>query len=711
MSPRSPHRPRPHLRLSRVAWCVGVCLWGLSVQAAPASDEEDLAMAFGDQATITLAAGSAQSLRRAPAVATVITADDIAAMGAADLDEVLESVPGLHVSRVAQGYSPQYVIRGIYSEFNPQTLVLQDGVPITMLYVGNRGNVWGGLPLDNVARIEVIRGPGSALYGADAYAGVINIVTKTAADQLGTTVGVRAGSFNTRDAWITHGGHWGAWDVATYLRWGRTDGHRGIVTADAQTVADGRLGTEASLAPGPVNTGAEALDASINLRRDAWRASLSYRLRDKVGTGAGAGSSLDPVGYGRTERWLLDLGLNNLALSPDWRMSLNLSAFTYATTHPRLLQIMPPGAWSGAFPQGLIRAPNTWERQIRGSAVFTYTGWDDHQIRLGIGHDNLHLYRTQEFKNFTQVDGGIPTPITPDVQVIEVPPDQVFMPPKQRRVSYVYLQDEWVIAPDWQLTAGVRHDQFSDFGRTTNPRLALVWDARHDLTVKLLHGRAFRAPSFAELYSVNDPIVRGNPELQPERISTHELVLSWQARADTHAQLSLFRYEMRDIIRSEGLPSTRLNSGRQDGEGFELEARHALLPQLQLSGHYAFQRTADDHSRQSAGYAPRHQLYARADWALDGGWTLGAQANRVAARDRAPGDVRPKVPNYTTVDVNLRSPQHPQWGRWSLSVRNLFDARVKEPSWYSPNSRLPVLIQNDLPQAGRVVMLQWQYSL
>lgn len=706
----SPRPRRLHHRPAKVVWCVGACLLVMAAQAAPRSDEEDLALAFGDQTTISLATGSVQPLRRAPAVATVITADDIAAMGATDLDEVLEAVPGLHVSRVAQGYSPQYVVRGIYSEFNPQTLVLQDGVPITMLYVGNRGNVWGGLPLDNVARIEVIRGPGSALYGADAYAGVINIITKTAADQPGTTFGVRAGTFNTRDAWVIHGGHWGAFDVATYLRWGRTDGHRGTVTSDAQTVADGRLGTDASLAPGSVNTGAEAVDASIDLRRDAWRARLSYRLRDKVGTGAGAGSSLDPVGYGRTERWLLDLGLSNVALSPEWRMSLNLSAFTYATTYPRLLQIMPPGAWSGAFPQGLIRAPNTWERQIRGSAVATYTGWAGHQLRIGIGHDNLHLYRPQEFKNFTQVDGGIPIP-TPGAQVIELPPDQVFMPPKQRRVSYIYLQDEWAIARNWQLTAGVRHDQVSDFGRTTNPRLALVWDARHDLTVKLLHGRAFRAPSFAELYSVNDPIVRGNPQLKPERISTHELVLSWQARADTHAQLSLFRYEMSDIIRSEGLPSTRLNSGRHCGQGFELEARHSPVPQLQLSGHYAFQSTADDHSRQSAGYAPRHHLYGRADWALDGGWSLGAQFNRVARRDRAPGDVRPDLPDYTTVDVNLRSPKHPQRGRWSLSVRNLFDAQVQEPSWYSPNSRLPVLIQNDLPQAGRTVMLQWQYSL
>lgn len=162
------------------------------VHAQAAGEEEDPSLlAYGDQSTVSIATGSEQSLRRAPAVATVITAQDIAAMGATDLDEVLESVPGLHVSRNVQGYNPLYVIRGIYSEFNPQTLVLQNGVPMTMLFIGNRGNGWAGLPLENVARIEVIRGPGSALYGADAYSGVINIITKSAADVAGAEFGVR----------------------------------------------------------------------------------------------------------------------------------------------------------------------------------------------------------------------------------------------------------------------------------------------------------------------------------------------------------------------------------------------------------------------------------------------------------------------------------------------------------------------------------------
>ena len=277
--------------------------------------------------------------------------------------------------------------------------------------------------------------------------------------------------------------------------------------------------------------------------------------------------------------------------------------------------------------------------------------------------------------------------------------------------SYVYVQDEWSIAPDWQLTAGLRHDQYSDFGGTTNPRLALVWDTSLDFTTKFLFGRAFRAPSFSELYSVNNPVLRGNPDLKPEVITTFETVFTWQARADTQWQLSLFKYDMKDIIRSTGLPAIRANSGRQSGEGFELEAQHRLAPDWQFTGHYAFQRTIDRSTGQSAGYAPRHHLYGRVDWLADHGWAVGLQANRVAGRERAAGDARAPVPDYTTVDLSLRSPANTRSGQWTLTVHNLFDADVREPSWYSPNSLVPVLIADDLPMAGRSIMLQWQYAL
>jgi len=153
-------------------------VWGVA-QTNPnlAKIDEDLELAYGDRATISITTGAALSLRRAPAVATVITAEDIALQGFHELNEVLETVPGFHINRSAPTYAANYSIRGIGGNgfINPQVLVLQNGVPLTDLYNGDKGNAWVSLPLTNVARIEIIRGPGSALYGADALAGVIRV--------------------------------------------------------------------------------------------------------------------------------------------------------------------------------------------------------------------------------------------------------------------------------------------------------------------------------------------------------------------------------------------------------------------------------------------------------------------------------------------------------------------------------------------------------
>jgi iron complex outermembrane receptor protein len=704
----SVNRPAVRLPISLAITCLLGSL-PLHAQAQSTSEEEELALAFGDKATVSIATGSQQPLRRAPSVATVITSEDIAAMGATDLDEVLESVPGLHVSRNVQGYNPLYVIRGIYSEFNPQTLVLQNGVPMTMMFIGNRGNAWGGYPLENVARIEVIRGPGSALYGADAYAGVINIITKSAADIAGTELGLRAGSFQSRDAWAQHGSKYGSVDVAAYLRVGTTNGFTGQVDEDAQSLNDAATGTHVSHAPGTVNTGHDAVDANIDLAFEKLRWRVGYRLRDHIGIGGGAASALDPIGQGKTERYNSDLTWSDIDLSNNWKLDLTASYFEFITTYPTALRVYPAGAAlplapgvSVSFPDGMLGAPNTWERQLRVSAVATYTGLTGHRMRLGIGQDDLNLYKTQEFRNFAY-GGPLGIQVT-DLE--EVPVEDSFLMPRRRTVSYVYAQDEWNFAQDWALTAGVRHDHYSDFGDTTNPRVALVWDASLDITAKLLYGSAFRAPSYSERYSINNPVLRGNPDLKPEVINTLETAFSWQARPDTQLQLSVFKYDMRDIIRTMGYPATRSNTGAQHGHGFELEATHDVRSNLRLTANYAFQRSTDDTSGEDAGYAPHHHVFARADWGFTSGWQLGGQANYVADRARAPGDTRPRVPDYTTMDLTLRTQRQKNGWEFAASVRNLFNADAREPSLYSPGNPSPVLIPHDLPLPGRSCFFQ-----
>ena len=145
---------------------------------------------------------------------------------------------------------------------------------------------------------------------------------------------------------------------------------------------------------------------------------------------------------------------------------------------------------------------------MRLSDFTTYTGFNSHSLHLCLGHDDLNMYDTSTYKNYLLNANGVPVPTA----FMDYSNIQTHLPPELRKVDYLYAQDEWNIVRDWTLTAGVRHDNYSDFGGTTNPRLAPVWDATQELTAKRLYGQAFRAPSFNELYSIN-PVANGNPNL------------------------------------------------------------------------------------------------------------------------------------------------------------------------------------------------------
>lgn len=691
-------------KLQRLVCLALACMSGLAL--AQSEDEEDLALIYGDKEFISLATGNRQPVRNAPAAATVITAEDIEAMGATDLNEVLETVPGVHVSHSVLGYNPIYIFRGIASEFNPHVLVLQNGVPMTSVYLNDRGEIWGGMPLENVARIEVIRGPGSALYGADAFAGVINIITKTAGDIDGTQVGVRAGSFDTQDAWLLHGGQLGPLEAAVYLRIGRTDGQREIIRQDAQSGLDALFGTNASLAPGPVNLGRDALDAQVDLGYGNWRLRLGHRLRDNVETGAGIANALDPAGSNRSARTTADVIWQKDNLATGWSVTAQAS-FMRQANESRLV-LFPPGAFGGTFPDGMIGNPDKWERQGRYSLAALYSGWTGHRLRLGIGHEELEIFRIRESKNFSYTFvpgiGYLPTPLGSVVDVSDTNPHQT---PHTRRVNYAYAQDEWNVARDWILTLGVRYDDYSDFGRTVNPRAALVWAAAHNVTAKLLYGRAFRAPSFVELYNRDNPSRLGNPEVQPERIRTWEGVLSWQPRADTELNLSVFHHRMSNIIGyvPVGNTNTTENLGKQKGHGFELEGSWNATRDLRLSANYAWQRNTDESTGADAGNAPRQQVYGRADWRFLPGWQASTQLNWVMDRHRVAGDTRPDVPDYHTVDLTLRSFAAGRGWDVAASVRNLFDEEAFEPGLAGSG------ITYDLPLPGRSFWLQLRYGL
>jgi len=385
---------------------------------------------------------------------------------------------------------------------------------------------------------------------------------------------------------------------------------------------------------------------------------------------------------------------------------LLLSYLGFKEINPKL-ELFPPGTRLGAnyFPDGLIGGPSRWERDFRLSAYAAFSGITGHNFRIGIGHDDINLYKVLTFKNFLLPAAGAPIPTGPQMDYGDIQPH---IPTERRRINYLYLQDEWQLARDLAFTAGLRRDQYSDFGGTTNPRLALVWDAALDVTAKLLYGQAFRAPAFNEQYGLN-PVVNGNPDLQPETIKTLEAALAWQVRRDLQIKANVFKYRMKNLIRALPNPAptpgtTFFNTGGQTGHGAELEVDWDASRSLRLSFDYAYQYSTDDASNKDAGYAPHSHYYGRADWYFIPGWLAGAQINRVANRKRAPGDTRSDIADYTTVDLSLSSERSRSGWAVTASLHNLFNADVREPS-LAPGTAIP----DDLPMAGRAWFVQGSY--
>ena len=665
-------------------------------------DEEELIELYGDEETISIATGTAKAISRAPAVATVITAQDIRQMGATDVDEVLETVPGLHVNRGFFANAPLYTFRGIGSVTSPQVLMLVNGISINNLYQGDRNLIWAGMPVEAISRIEVIRGPGSALYGADAVAGVINIITKSSNEINGWEFGTRVGSFDTQDIWGLYGGKLGQFDIAFSIEGRQTDGHDEDLKEDFQTFLDGATGTSASLAPGSTNNERDWLDARLDISRGDWQFRAGLQSRNNVGSGAGVNSILDPSGEFSSDRWNADLTHKNNSWFDNVDITSQISFFNTSQEVDEDQLVFPPGAivpgLGGPFPNGVIGNPELWERHIRYNTTALFTGIDNHQVRVGGGYVHSEIYKTKEEKNFGLDGNGVPIPLgSPPIDVSDTP--AVFLPEKHRNNSFVFLQDIWQISNDWELTAGLRYDDYNDFGDTWNPRLALVWAARHDLTAKLLYGEAFRAPSLAEFRLQNNPVALGNDELDPEEMETIELAFDYRPKDNLTLGLNLFRYEWDDIIQyaqAPGLPLGFLqaqNLGEQEGYGFEFEFDWKVSRTLNVLGNFAHQSSEDETTNEDVGNVPENQFYVRTNWEFKPGWHISPQWNFVMDRQRPFGDTRSDTDDYDILDLTLRHKSYN--GKWELALsgRNILNKRAFEPASTS--------IPGDLPLARR----------
>jgi iron complex outermembrane receptor protein len=700
------------------------------------ADHNQVPWLFEDQYILSIATGFEQPIAKAPVVASIITAKSIRAMGATDIDQILESVPGLHIARSPIGYNPIYSFRGVYSGSNPQVLMLVDNMPITNLFHGDRNANWGGMPVEAISRIEVIRGPGSALYGADAFAGVINIITKSVEEIGAGELGLRGGGLDTRDLWLSRADSVGPVELSLVAELHKTAGSKAQIAADAQTWLDGLTGTRVSLTPRRVNLSRDNLDLRTSAVYRDFTLRAGLQRRGNWGDGAGVAQVVNPDNKFFSRRYNMDLHYQRQGLLPHFELDGRLSYLRTSQEVEGNLVLFPAGSTgpffnsdgspllpdqqgrAQIFKHGVIGNPEVFEKHQRFSLGANYTGLERHRLSLGAGYYLGRIDRVRETKNFglhpDSLTTGTVRLITPndlpDGQLFDVSDTALaFMPEDRRTNRYLYVQDIWQVANDWELTAGLRYDHYSDFGSTTNPRLALVWANSYRLTTKLLYSKAFRAPSFAETKEVNNPVALGNPNLEPENITSYELAFDYRWDLDDAININFFYYDWDSIIKyrpdAGATTMTAQNNGRQTGYGLEFEVIRPITEHLKLTANYAWQRSQDRLNYADAVDSPERQLYINTRW-KQGTWQIDMRGNWVVSRNRSVGDTRAPVKDYLLVDFSLRRDIFEHF-QMALLVNNLFDKEVFEPS---PQGDSVPFIPHDLPLAGRSVSAEIRYS-
>ncbi len=641
------------------------------------------------------ATGSQIPVFKAPSVASVITKEEIEDIGATTLDEILETVPGLHVYPSGLNiFSPIWSIRGIQSKINPQALLLINGIPLTQAYNGGRPWVYR-MPVAMISRVEVVRGPGSAVHGADAFSGVVNVITKDNFEIDGTEMGVRYGSFETYDVWLQHGGQYKGWDIWGGIEVQDSEGdHDRIIEKDYMDA----VGLSVfSNTPGYLDTQYTVIQSNLGIRKD----NVTFQFFGSWRDNAMGPGGLQAITYGNDSEaaeLLFDLTWRDKKFTTDWDLSVRLH-YLYMTID-NYFEFFPPDFLN------MIGNPMLTDNYGGIEATAFYDGFNRHNLRFSTGF-KAYDSDSDENKNFGP---GITDQFGPLVNVGDT--EYVAIEDQDRQLIFASIQDEWYLTTNLTFTGGARVDHYSDFGTTINPRAALVWESTHFLTTKLLYGRAFRAPSFSEQHVQNNPVIQGNPDVDPETIDTYELAFDLQPTKDLHGVVSIFYYEAQDLIEFVGpAPSAAQNTGEQEGHGFEIEAEWDINDSLKLRSNFAYQRSKNKLTDTLVPDAPEMQFYLNPHWKFAENWSLDAQYYWIGEQHRAEGDPRENIDNYDIVNLTLRRKNIIENLDVALAVRNLIDKDARTPSIYDPNAPEGAYIPDDYPIEGRSFWIEISYKL
>lgn len=592
---------------------LAVCLAGLWLSAAQAADPPLTEADFLEDLPVVLSATRlSQPVEEAPAAVTVIDQAMIRASGFRDIPDLMRLVPGFSVAYTrfntwAMGY------HGLGDAFSRRLQVLVDGRSI---YSAHYGEVnWGDLPLaiDDIERIEVIRGPNAAIHGSNAFAAVINIITKTAAQVPGTFLSAQAGNKSMGGLTVRHGG--GQGDVRyrfTLSAQERDRFEREVDFKPPGSLENGEYfeATKTYFANGRIDWQLDAqsdLSVQFGLTRGDWKA------------GRANGNPLEVL-----EPRKQDVGAHYLQMS--YRMVESPAREWLVTAyHSRNIfdadaQLFVPGLGTLVVDQLIDQTRSNLELQVNEVWSDTLKGVWGMEVR----HETVKS--PQSYPGRGRLDGTL---------------------------ARAYGHAEWAISPGVLLQGGAMLERHYFTGYDLSPRLAASFTLAPGHTLRLGASQAYRAPTFYERESmaifplddgtVLDILTVPAPGLEPERIRSLELAwlarvpsarLEWDVRLFTDRITRFIDAGTGDFIPGDLLADEVqfANQGSIRSRGGEVQLRWRPTADFDLTAHYArvFLNARLDPGSFNAGFvntsAPRNSGALLAIYRFVPGWeaSLGA---------------------------------------------------------------------------------------
>jgi outer membrane receptor for ferrienterochelin and colicins len=655
---------------------------------------------------VTIATKLNQLISESPSTVSVITADDIQKMGARELEDVLQRIPGFEIIRSYAGYYG-IGVRGVKdSRTTSKILYMIDGVPINQIFFGESINWGSDLNLDNIERIEIIRGPGSALYGRNAFSAVINIITKKAKTGEKILVKADVGTFNTYSLSGLYTYKKNNFDAKFAIRKIITDVtdvkfDDGYGNISSWNLHRNNLALNTNLAYGKFRLTANYLDLSGNalisesyITNKTTNYSLSYddSLNRKL--------TFHARFYGQNSMYLEDieqLKSNLMKIIPP-EMGGN-GSLTYADIYPNGIYYKPI---THDFLYGLesdIRIKLHKKNDLLIGLQADYHGVNDVTIKSnfnfangqafpGMTRDNMEKYEPGWFEN----EGH-----------------------SYHNIAFI-IQDIWNPIKKLGITLGGRLDIESEIGSVLSPRIGLVLEPFKNASCKLLYGRAYRAPAPSEQY-VTLGYALGNKDLKPEIINTFEIAFSYRYEK-TQNTLSIYRNLLTNMIYAEIIsfvdPNNKYyNIGKNTSTGIEFETKfvigHNFFAYLNYS--YSVSENTQTIENKDSVYAHTDVAPHKVNFGINYPFLKYFNFNfnmyyRSTMEKYTIGDtglkVLDQIGNYAVLNSTLLMQNLIKNFTFSFSVYNLTDTK-----YYSQDNQH----FNQPPQPGRQFIFEIRYAL